>query len=105
MACHTSMGVKPKDRKMKIHPKGNLFFLGAAFSWLLSFQFGSYRGSQLATKMAPAFLGLAGALITITITSTFGNFQSITITGKSGYYILQLHITYYYITPSLIQGA
>ena len=36
--------------------------------------------------------------ITITITITFGNFQSITITGKSGYYILQLHIT---ITPSL----
>ena len=36
--------------------------------------------------------------ITITITITFGNFQSITIiiTGKSGYYILQLHITYYY---------
>ena len=34
--------------------------------------------------------------ITITITNTFGNFQSITITGKSGYYILQLHITYYY---------
>ena len=40
--------------------------------------------------------------ITITITITFGNFQSITInitiTGKSGYYILQLHTT---ITPSL----
>ena len=34
--------------------------------------------------------------ITITFTITFGNFQSITITGKSGYYILQLHITYYY---------
>ena len=41
--------------------------------------------------------------ITITITITFGNFQSITITitGKSGYYILQLHIT---ITPSLLPG-
>ena len=37
--------------------------------------------------------------ITITITITFGNFESITITGKSGYYILQLHIT---ITPSLM---
>ena len=36
--------------------------------------------------------------ITMTITITFGSFQSITITGKSGYYILQLHIT---ITPSL----
>ena len=37
-------------------------------------------------------------LPSITITITFGNFQSITITitGKSGYYILQLHITYYY---------
>ena len=38
-----------------------------------------------------------------TTTITFGNFQSITITititGKSGYYILQLHIT---ITPSLV---
>ena len=39
---------------------------------------------------------------TITITITFGNFQSITITGKSGYYILQLHIT---ITPSLGNSA
>ena len=39
-------------------------------------------------------------LPSITITITFGNFQSITITGKSGYYILQLHIT---ITPSLIE--
>ena len=38
-------------------------------------------------------------LPSITITITFGNFQSITITGKSGYYILQLHIT---ITPSLL---
>ena len=37
-------------------------------------------------------------LPSITITITFGNFQSITITGKSGCYILQLHIT---ITPSL----
>ena len=39
-------------------------------------------------------------LLLITIKITFGNFQSntITITGKSGYYILQLHIT---ITPSL----
>ena len=39
-------------------------------------------------------------LPSITITITFGNFQSITITitGKSGYYILQLHIT---ITQSL----
>ena len=37
-------------------------------------------------------------LPSITITITFGNFHSITITitGKSGYYILQLHITYYY---------
>ena len=35
-------------------------------------------------------------LPSITITITFGNFQSITITGKSAYYILQLHITYYY---------
>ena len=39
--------------------------------------------------------------ITITIRITFENFQSITITGKSGYYILQLHIT---ITPSLDRG-
>ena len=40
--------------------------------------------------------------ITITITITFGNFQSITITitGKSGYYNYILHIT---ITPSLSQ--
>ena len=67
--------------RMKIHPKGkptirsrvlppplpiettfqrvgaekNYFFLGAAF-------FMAPRGPQLATKMAPAFLGLAGAL-------------------------------------------
>ncbi len=36
--------------------------------------------------------------ITITITITSKKFQSITITitGKSVYYILQLHITYYY---------
>ena len=39
--------------------------------------------------------------ITITITITFGNFQSITITAKSGYYILQLHITYYPIPDRL----
>ena len=43
-------------------------------------------------------------LPSITITITLGNFQSITITitGKSGYYILQLHIT---ITPSLLDRA
>ena len=35
-------------------------------------------------------------LPSITITITFWNLQSITITGKPGYYILQLHIT---ITP------
>ena len=38
-------------------------------------------------------------LPSITITITFGNFQSITITGKSGYYILLLPHPCSFLTP------
>ena len=44
-------------------------------------------------------------LPSITITITFGNFQTITITGKSGYYILQLHVYYYYPIPDISRSC